>query len=507
LARVYLSPSLQSKNVGVGSYGTEKYRMNQLTDEVQSRLQALGIETFRNRPSETLGQAIEYGNSLNVDCYVALHSNAISGSPNTSTRGPEMLANANRRNSQRLAQAIYNSYMGISPTKGRGIKYRNDLGEIREPNAPSCLFEVAFHDNIEDANWIINNMQAIAQAIVDGIVSYLGGEITPDNTGTKNQDVLIPASGYSLSSQISKDILFGRQCRIVVDIGGGQAIDVSQLKCVFRASKTMLMEANMSNVSIYNLDAKTENLIIKSGKRLVIEAGYAGSHFGVIFDGDIVQPTREKVDGVDFVLNLLCLDGDRFMQFGFVSYVVGKGMTNREVVDSIYKESSVPIELGSISRDLSKSQLTRAKVLFGLSKDYIQKIAKTNDATFYIENGKINIVKAEDLPTGEVYSLDYTSGLVGQPEQEDYGIRFKSLIIPNLKLNSFVNIKNSMIKESQASVGQIRYTLDTDGLYRIVSIEYSGDTRGSDWYAECFAVTQSGKLPNMLDSGNTSNIW
>jgi hypothetical protein len=507
LARVYLSPSLQNNNVGVGAYGTEKYRMNLLTDQVQARLQAIGVEVFRNRPSDDLSAAIIYGNSLNVDCYVSLHSNAIAGPINTSTRGPEMLINGNRTNSQRLGKAIYDSYMQVSPTKGRGLKVRNDLGEILNAVAPSCLFEVAFHDQIDDANWIINNMPIISEAIANGIVAYLNSPTTPDNTGTINQDAVLPQKSYDVSSPTGKDTLFGRKFRILIDVGGGTAIDISQLKCVFRASKTVLMEPNMSTVSIYNLDAETENKIIKSGKRLVIEAGYSGSSFGVIFDGDIVQPTREKVDGTDYVLHLLCLDGDRFMQFGFVSYVVGKGMSSRDVLNQVVKNSTVPVEIGTISRDLSQSKLTRGKVLFGFCKDYIDKVASMNDATFYVENGKVNLTKAEDLPEGTIYKLSSTSGLIGTPEQEDYGLRFKSLIIPNLKLNSLVNIDNSVIKEAQVSLGQIRYTLDVDGLYKIVSIEYVGDTRGNDWYAECFAITQSGKIPSMLNSTGTSNIW
>ena len=58
------------------------------------------------------------------------------------------------------------------PTKGRGVLHTSSLYEIIRTNAPAVLLEVAFHDNPEDAEWIINNESQIAQAIVSGINSY-----------------------------------------------------------------------------------------------------------------------------------------------------------------------------------------------------------------------------------------------------------------------------------------------------------------------------------------------
>ncbi|MNI56487.1 hypothetical protein D3C81_2050440 [compost metagenome] len=55
---------------------------------------------------------------------------------------------------------------------GRGIKVNDGLVEIRETTSVSTLLEVAFHDNQEDATWIINNIDNIADAIFIGIEKY-----------------------------------------------------------------------------------------------------------------------------------------------------------------------------------------------------------------------------------------------------------------------------------------------------------------------------------------------
>lgn len=40
--------------------------------------------------------------------------------------------------------------------------------------APAALIEVAFHDNPDDAKWIINNIEPIGIAIARGILDYFG---------------------------------------------------------------------------------------------------------------------------------------------------------------------------------------------------------------------------------------------------------------------------------------------------------------------------------------------
>ena len=40
------------------------------------------------------------------------------------------------------------------------------LGEVRQPRFPSVLLEIGYHDNYEDAQWIENNIDPIAQSLV-----------------------------------------------------------------------------------------------------------------------------------------------------------------------------------------------------------------------------------------------------------------------------------------------------------------------------------------------------
>lgn len=169
---VYLSPSLQEWNVGVGDYGTEEERMNQIADIVERELKAMGYDVRRNNPENTLAQTVRESNQIGPAVHVAIHSNA--SGPNTQGRGPEIYANRPDTSGDRLAQAIYDEIEKIypNPEAGRGVLYTTTLYEVVRTLAPAALLEVAFHDSEEDARWIINNIENIGRAIAIGINNY-----------------------------------------------------------------------------------------------------------------------------------------------------------------------------------------------------------------------------------------------------------------------------------------------------------------------------------------------
>lgn len=169
---IYLSPSLQEWNVGVNDYGTEEERMNQVADVVERELKAKGYDVRRNNPENTLAQTVKESNQIGPAIHVAIHSNA--SGPNAKGKGPEIYANRPNTSGDRLAKAIYKEIENIypNPTNGRGVIYTTNLYEVIKTLSPAVLLEVAFHDNPEDAKWIINNVENIGKAIAIGIDNY-----------------------------------------------------------------------------------------------------------------------------------------------------------------------------------------------------------------------------------------------------------------------------------------------------------------------------------------------
>lgn len=330
-------------------------------------------------------------------------------------------------------------------------------------------------------------------------------EFVSSNSVVNN--IEFPSTNYQIvnGSAKNKSLLYGRKYRIIVSLSGEKALDVTDLKCTFKCVKTALMEPNYSEVTIYNLSPNNENAIIKEGSRIIIEAGYEGEQYGIIFDGNVLQPIREKEDGNTYKLTLICIDGDAFYNGGFIASSLVRGQTKRSIVDNCITKASVSAQSNFISNSLSNTKLTRGKVLFGLSRDYLRQIAKSENATFYLDNGKVNIVKATDLKKNEIIDLGPASGLIGVPDQLNYGVSGKCLLNPRIKLNTLIHIDNSLVRAQRASQAA-QYSLDNDGIYRVIKITYNGDTRGEAWYTEFETVSQSGIMPSMLNNPSVS-MW
>jgi N-acetylmuramoyl-L-alanine amidase len=171
---IFLSPSTQDKNVGVGNYGTEEKRMNQITDIIERILKEHGIRVYRNSPAMSLQQVVADSNTKKPDFHFAIHSNAGGG------RGCEVYCHKFGGDGEKFARLVYSRLSQLTPTNDRGVmqgyKLYNGqpMYELAYTNAPASLIEIAFHDNSEDANWIINHMNDIALSLAKSILEYFG---------------------------------------------------------------------------------------------------------------------------------------------------------------------------------------------------------------------------------------------------------------------------------------------------------------------------------------------
>lgn len=172
---VYLSPSTQENNIGIGDYGSEEDRMNSICDVVQEELLRHAITVYRNTPDMTLKQVVADSNRKDPTIHFAIHSNAHTGK----ARGSEVFCHQYGGEGERLARLVYAELEPLTPTKDRGVKEGlNHFGqgiplyELAKTNAPAALVEIAFHDNPDDAKWMLTNIEPIGIALAKGILNY-----------------------------------------------------------------------------------------------------------------------------------------------------------------------------------------------------------------------------------------------------------------------------------------------------------------------------------------------
>lgn len=170
---IYLSPSTQEFNPYADGSGSEEYYMNLIADAMMPYLDATGINYVRNTPEMTAASSIRASNSGNYDLHLALHSNAAGAGREGTVRGSEVYFYPTSANGQRAAEIIANNLKLIYPLPEnvRAVP-TTTIGEVSRTRAPGVLIEYAYHDNSEDAQWIKDNIEEIAQNTVLSLADY-----------------------------------------------------------------------------------------------------------------------------------------------------------------------------------------------------------------------------------------------------------------------------------------------------------------------------------------------
>lgn len=186
MIKLYLSPSVQEKNIGYGKYGSEEEQMNILADKVQNLLLRYDdkIKIYRNNPNWKLSEVVADSNYYDIDLHLALHSNA----NGRKARGCEVFCHQFDTTAHEYAKVFYKNLETITPTEDRGVKEgynfygtNKHMFELYRTLATAVLIEVAFHDNVDDSKWILQNIDLIAENIVDSILQIFEIDKRIDN--------------------------------------------------------------------------------------------------------------------------------------------------------------------------------------------------------------------------------------------------------------------------------------------------------------------------------------
>ena len=299
---------------------------------------------------------------------------------------------------------------------------------------------------------------------------------------------------------LPSNALFRRKANLLL-VQGEQALDLSEFRFTFKTSQADLESPNTCEIRVYNVSKETMDKVQAEFSRVVVQAGYEGDTFGVIFDGTIRWWRKGKESSMkDTYLDILAADGDLPYNNAKVQKSLAAGSTVKDrltVIESSFKELGLSIGYDGISAG-DASALTRGKVMFGLAKTMMGTVTRTQKSTWSIQNGKINIIKLDSYMPGQVVVMNRDTGLIGRPEQTAEGIRVRHLLNPKLYCGGLVQIDNASINQTAAAQANKKASLaynswsepsyvadvSADGYYRLYVVEHTGDTRGGDWYSD-----------------------
>jgi hypothetical protein len=308
---------------------------------------------------------------------------------------------------------------------------------------------------------------------------------------------------------------YGRKWKILVELNDGKfigdehegtSIDFSDFKVTFNCAHDIQNSLQTATVTIYNLNAETERLILSQGIRVYIEAGYVNPKlYGRIHYGNIRQVNRGTLNGTDKYIKIDTIKDPNRIIWGSAVISALRGSNYRQLIDRVAAANN--LEVGDVPPNWGEDKkLSRGFSNFGSTKDLVSGIAASTNSIINIEDGKLNIIDVSQPYPGEAYDLNYKTGLIDTPQQTKEGVIVKTLINPQIKLNSWFHLNNEDIIAADVGFMELpNKPMDIDGLYRIIKQEFSGDTRGNDWYCTHTCFTQAGGMPEFItDSGQVA---
>lgn len=290
-----------------------------------------------------------------------------------------------------------------------------------------------------------------------------------------------------------------RVCSLVVADKSGHGRDLGELRVTFKTKKGDTETPNSAELRVYNLSESTVNSIGREFTRVVLQAGYR-SNYGIIFDGNIRGTRTGRENGTDTWLEIIAADADRAYNFATVNTTLAAGSKPADRVNACQQSFAAKGAGAGHVPDLGGGALPRGKVMYGMARKYMRDTAESTGCSWSFQDGKMQMVKADGYLPGEAVVLTHETGLVGTPEQTNEGIKVRCLLNPKLRIGGRIKLDNKSIQQAQTSLklnAQHPPRMDNDGFYRILKVEFSGETRGTDWYADmiCIGIDDTSRLP------------
>lgn len=288
----------------------------------------------------------------------------------------------------------------------------------------------------------------------------------------------------------------GEQFQRIFEVQIGTTV-ISTLDVRFKVTRTLRSKPNTCELTIYNMAEQTRGAIAEAGDQVVqIKAGYEGlpeasdalaavdaalgtggedsAEAALIFRGDVreVQSTYEPPDWVTHVEGG---DGERAIRTGRVnrSFAPGTKVATimREMATNLKADlgNAAKAALAAPSLEQAGQEFVNGVTVSGSAYREMEAMMRSAGKELSIQNGTVQILDRGQPLRDVSVVLDVDTGLIGSPTVSDKGIvSFRALLNPDI-------IPGRQIELTSRSLS---------GRFRALRVDYSGDTRGQDWYVD-----------------------
>ena len=167
--KIYISPSSQPENTYAVGNTNEQEQCRKIGAALEKELDRCGFNAKAGL-SGTMYTRVADSNKMDADLHMPIHTNACDGK----VAGLRIFVYKRGGEAEKIAQAIMDSLAPITPGASDGISAQPQLYEVKNSTGLCVYIEVGFHDNPEEARWIIEHTQDIAVAIAKGLCNHYG---------------------------------------------------------------------------------------------------------------------------------------------------------------------------------------------------------------------------------------------------------------------------------------------------------------------------------------------
>ena len=187
--KVFISPEDRAGNVYAGTAlwngktTNEKEQMGRLADDLEMALKRCGFEII-NAQYGDMYDRVRDSNAWPADLHVAPHTNGFDGT----VAGTRVHCYPSEK-SRLIGRLIQERIAPLSPGTSDRLVESTNLYELRSTHMPAVLPEFGFHDNPGEAQWLIDNMETIAEETCKAICGFFDMPYTaPDGQSGRDPE-------------------------------------------------------------------------------------------------------------------------------------------------------------------------------------------------------------------------------------------------------------------------------------------------------------------------------
>ena len=242
--------------------------------------------------------------------------------------------------------------------------------------------------------------------------------------------------------------------------------------------KADVSSPNTAKIALWNLSPEHKAALEKKDCVVTLNAGYK-NNIPMVLTGTVTNVVTED-DGADQKTTIDVLDGRKELRDSYVSFGYLQPTDSKLILQDAAGQMGLPI---TFSQGATFKRLESYSYV-GLAKNVLDKVCASNGLVWSIQNGIIQVTKANEPISTIAHLISSKTGLIGSPKK-----------LTQSEKNSGNAEENSSKNKAQAG-WEIRYFLNAaigvndlvqleskvvNGIFRVESVKLEGDNMAGDW--------------------------